>query len=57
MSRNGTPADNAQLECFHDSLKCETFDLNNELNNSNDVVIDIAEITLKTIIMLEFNKN
>jgi putative transposase len=43
MSRKGTPADNAPIECFHSSLKCETFYLNNELNSSNDIVIDIVE--------------
>ena len=25
MSRKGTPADNAIIETFHASLKCETF--------------------------------
>ena len=43
MSRKGTPADNAPIECFHSSLKCETFYLNNELNNSNFIVKDIVE--------------
>ncbi|MDE8320284.1 IS3 family transposase, partial [Erysipelothrix rhusiopathiae] len=31
MSRKGTPADNAPIESFHASLKCETFELNPEL--------------------------
>ena len=43
MSRKGTPADNDPIECFHSSLKCETFYLNNELNNSNFIVKDIVE--------------
>ncbi len=43
MSRKGTPADNAPIGCFHSSLKCETFYLNNELNNSNFIVKDIVE--------------
>lgn len=47
MSRKGTPADNAPIECFHSSLKCETFYLNKELNSSNDIVIDIVENYIK----------
>lgn len=43
MSRKGTPADNAPIESFHSSLKCETFYLNNELSSSNNIVIDIVE--------------
>lgn len=43
MSRKGTPADNAPIECFHASLKCETFYLNSELRSSNTIVIDIVE--------------
>ena len=43
MSRKSTPADNAPIERFHSSLKCETFYLNNELNNSNFIVKDIVE--------------
>ncbi|MDK9843368.1 IS3 family transposase [Staphylococcus equorum] len=43
MSRKGTPADNAPIECFHSSLKCETFYLNKELKSSNNIVIDIVE--------------
>ena len=42
MSRKRTPADNFPIECFHCSLKCETLYLNNELNSSNDIVIDIG---------------
>ncbi|EWT33531.1 transposase [Staphylococcus aureus H35283] len=57
MSRKGTPADNAPIESFHSSLKSETFYINNQLNNSNHIVIDIVENTLKTIIIIEFNKN
>ncbi|WHI55015.1 IS3 family transposase [Mammaliicoccus lentus] len=43
MSRKGTPADNALIECFHGSLKSETFYLNSELRSSNTIVIDIVE--------------
>ena len=43
MSRKGTPADNAPIECFHSSLKCETFYLDRELKSSNNIVIDIVE--------------
>jgi len=43
MSRKGTPGDNAPIECFHSSLKCETFYLKRELRNSNNIVIDIVE--------------
>ncbi|WP_241958872.1 IS3 family transposase, partial [Mammaliicoccus sciuri] len=43
MSRKGTPADNAPIECFHASIKCETFYLNSELRSSNTIVIDIVE--------------
>ncbi|QQC96534.1 IS3 family transposase [Mammaliicoccus sciuri] len=43
MSRKGTPADNAPIECFHASLKCETFYLNSGLRSSNTIVIDIVE--------------
>lgn len=43
MSRKGTPADNAPIECFHDFLKFETFYLNSELRNSNTIIIDIVE--------------
>lgn len=43
MSRKSTPADNAPIERFHSSLKCETFYLNNELNNSTFIVKDIVE--------------
>lgn len=43
ISRKGTPADNAPIECFHSSLKCEIFYLNKELKSSNNIVIDIVE--------------
>ena len=43
MSRKVTPADNASIECFHSSFKGETFYLNNALNSSNDIEIDIVE--------------
>lgn len=38
MSRKGTPADNAPIESFHASLKCETFELEPELKSSNEIV-------------------
>ncbi|MDE8191222.1 integrase core domain-containing protein, partial [Erysipelothrix rhusiopathiae] len=38
MSRKGTPADNAPIESFHASLKCETFELNPELKGSTEIV-------------------
>ena len=47
MSRKGTPADNAPIESFHPSLKSETFYINNELNRSNHIVIDIVEKYIK----------
>ncbi|MDE8339703.1 integrase core domain-containing protein, partial [Erysipelothrix rhusiopathiae] len=34
----GTPADNAPIESFHASLKCETFELNPELKGSTEIV-------------------
>ena len=43
----GTPADNAPIESFHSLLKSETFYINNQLNSSNHIVIDIVENTLK----------
>ena len=47
VCRKGTPADNAPIESFHSSLKSETFYINNQLNSSNHIVIDIVENTLK----------
>ena len=47
MSRKGTPTDNDQIECFHASLKYESFYLNSELRNSNTIVIDIVENHIK----------
>lgn len=38
MSRKGTPADNAPIESFHASLKCETFYLHPELKSSTEIV-------------------
>ncbi|MEW8965120.1 IS3 family transposase, partial [Staphylococcus arlettae] len=38
---------NAPIESFHSSLKCETFYINNELNSSNQIVIDIVENYIK----------
>lgn len=43
MSRKSIPVDNAPIECFHSSLKCETFYLNNELNDSTFIVKDILK--------------
>ncbi|MCG1697827.1 IS3 family transposase [Staphylococcus epidermidis] len=47
MSRKGTPAYNAPIESFHSSLKSETFYINNQLNRSNHIVIDIVEKYIK----------
>ena len=47
MSRKGTPADNTPIESFHSSLKSETFYINNQLNSSNHIVIDIVEKYIK----------
>lgn len=47
MSRKGTPTDNAPIESFHPSLKSETFYINNQLNSSNHIVIDIVEKYIK----------
>ena len=47
MSRKGTPADNAPIESFHSSPKSETFYINNQLNSSNHIVIDIVEKYIK----------
>ena len=38
MSRKGTPADNASIECFHSNLKHETFYLKPHLKSSNEIV-------------------
>jgi len=43
MSRKGTPADNASIESFHASLKCETFYLDGLKNESSSIVIQIVE--------------
>ena len=47
MSRKKPPADNSSIESFHSSLKSETFYINNQLNSSNQIVIDNVESTLK----------
>ena len=47
MSQKGTSADNAPIESFHSSLKSETFYINNQLNSSNHIVIDIVEKYIK----------
>jgi len=47
MSRKATPADNACIECFHSSLKSETFHLNNERYSSNYIVKEIVEKYIK----------
>jgi len=38
MSRKGTPADNAPIESFHASLKCETFEIQPELKSPTEIV-------------------
>src|SRR5699024_5093052 len=43
MSRKRTPADNAPIECFHGSLKSETFYLNSYLGFINTIIIDIVK--------------
>ena len=47
MSRKGTPADNACIECFHSSLKSETFYLIAGHIGSNTIVKDIVENYIK----------
>ncbi|RIM09364.1 IS3 family transposase, partial [Staphylococcus cohnii] len=44
MPRKGTPTDNAPIEYFHSSLKCETFYLNRELRSSNNIGLFIFSI-------------
>ncbi|OAH59185.1 tail length tape measure protein [Domibacillus aminovorans] len=39
MSRKGTPADNASIESFHASLKCETFYLD-ELRSTTTAIVE-----------------
>lgn len=43
MSRKGTPADNAIIETFHTSLKCETFYLEGLLRMTNREVIQTVQ--------------
>jgi putative transposase len=43
MSRKGTPADNAIIETFHASLKCETFYVEGLLRTTNDVVVQTVQ--------------
>ena len=43
MSRKGMPADNAIIETFHASLKCETFYLEGLLRTTNDVVVQTVQ--------------
>ncbi|ULG73052.1 IS3 family transposase [Macrococcus brunensis] len=47
MSRKGTPSDNACIECFHSTLKSETFYLNSEQKNSNFIVKEIVSNYIK----------
>ena len=56
MSRKGTPVDNAPIQCFHASLKCETFYLNSELSSSNTIVIDIVENYIENYNKVRINK-
>ncbi len=39
MSRKGTPADNAPIESFHASLKCETFYLDRLTRTTTAIVM------------------
>jgi len=41
------PADNAPIESFYSSLKSETFYINNQLNSSDYIIIDIVEKYIK----------
>ncbi|MGO4549119.1 IS3 family transposase, partial [Paenibacillus sp. 2TAB23] len=43
MSRKGTPADNAPIESFHASLKCETFYLDHLTCTTTAIVIQIVK--------------
>ena len=43
MSRKGMPADNAIIETFHASLKCETFYLEGLLRTTNDLVVQTVQ--------------
>ncbi|MBC1528690.1 IS3 family transposase [Listeria seeligeri] len=47
MSRKGTLADNAPIECFHSSLKCETFYLNKAYKYAKSIVIQIVKDYIK----------
>ncbi len=47
MSRKGTPADNAPIESFHSSLKCEAFYIKDEVITSSSIVIQIVENYIK----------
>jgi len=43
MSRKGTPADNAPIESFHSSLKCETFYLDDLKYTTTAIVVKTVE--------------
>ncbi|EAC7771550.1 IS3-like element ISLmo1 family transposase, partial [Listeria monocytogenes] len=47
MSRKGTPADNAPIECFHSSLKCETFYHKTAYKYAKSIVIQIVKDYIK----------
>jgi len=47
MSRKGAPADNAPIESFHSSLKCEAFYIKDEVITSSSIVIQIVENYIK----------
>lgn len=47
MSRKGTPTDNAPIESFHSSLKCEAFYIKDEIITSSFIVIQIVENYIK----------
>ena len=57
MSRKGTPADNASIESFHSSLKCEAFYIKDEVITSSSIVIQIVENYIKYYNEKESNKN
>ena len=43
----GNPADNAPIENFHSSLKCEAFYIKDEVITSSTIVIQIVENYIK----------
>ena len=47
MSRKGIPSDNAPIEIFHSSLKCEALYIKDEVITSSSIVIQIVEHYIK----------